>query len=228
MSRPAAPATPAGLDPAGFIAEHTRIASAPLTPELRFHLADDAYEVWEQSEEDLHAGGLEPPFWAFAWGGGQALARHVLDHPGVVAGKHVLDFACGCAVAGIAAARAGAARVTASEIDAYAVAAAKANAALNAVSIKVAHDDLVGEDRGWDVILAGDVFYEAEAGARIGAWLESLARRGATVLIGDPGRHFLPRARLETVARYTTPASRALEDRDVALARVWRFCESGA
>lgn len=209
--------------PARFIADHTRVMDTPLAPELRFHLADDAYNVWEQSEEALGEQGLPPPFWAFAWGGGQALARHVLDHQEIARGKRVLDFACGCAIAGIAAARAGAAQVLASDIDAYAVAAARANALLNEVSIEVTQSDLVGEDEGWDLVLAGDVFYEAGPGSRIADWLQGLARRGATVLIGDPGRHFLPRDRLEMVARFDAAAGRALEDQDVALAKVWRF-----
>lgn len=201
----------------------TSIQSAPLTPELRFYLADESAGLWRQDEEALAEAGLPPPFWAFAWGGGQALARHVLDHPGTVAGKTVLDFACGCAIAGIAAAKAGAARVEASEIDPFAVKAAQENARLNDVDLDAREEDLVGEDRGWDVVLAGDVFYEAEGGARIARWLEDLSRRGALVLIGDPGRHYLPKAALERIARYTTPARGALEDKDVALAKVWRF-----
>mgnify|MGYP006274785413 CR=1 FL=1 len=180
-------------------------------------------DIWRQTEAELGEAGLPPPFWAFAWGGGQALARHILDNPGVAAGKTVLDFACGCAIAGIAAARAGAARVEASEIDPFAVHAARANARLNGVELDAQEEDLVGEDRGWDVILAGDVFYEDEAGAHIGAWLETLARRGTRVLIGDPGRHFLPKDRLEIAARYSVEVSRDLEDKDVALAKVWRF-----
>ena len=167
--------------------------------------------------------GVPAPFWAFAWTGGQALGRHVLDNPGLVAGRTVLDFACGCAIAGIAAAKAGAARVEASEIDPFAVQAARANARLNSVALAVEEADLVGEDRGWDVVLAGDVFYDGEGGGRIGAWLERLSRRGAVVLIGDPGRHFLPKDRLEILARYEAQASRDLEDKDVALAKVWRF-----
>lgn len=210
-------------DPARFIENHTRIGSAPLTPELRFHLADDAFDVWEQSEEALGETGLAPPFWAFAWGGGQALARYVMDHPELVEGRRVLDFACGCAVAGIAAARAGAAHVLASEIDPFAVEAARRNAELNGVTLQAVESDLVGEDQGWEVVLAGDVFYEAGPGAAIADWLGRMAARGAVVLIGDPGRHFLPRTRLQVVARYDTPARRTLEDRDVALARVWRF-----
>jgi len=211
------------LDPAGFIAAHTRIGSTPLAPELRFHLADDAFDVWEDSEEALGEKGLPPPFWAFAWGGGQALARHLLDHPEIARGRQVLDFACGCGIAGIAAAKTGAAHVQASEIDAFAVAAANANAALNGVSLETMKLDLVGEDRGWDLVLAGDVFYEAGPGGRIADWLEGLARRGAVVLIGDPGRHFLPRSRLELAARFDAAAMRDLEDKDVALAKVWRF-----
>ncbi len=210
-------------DPDAFLADATRIQSAPLTPELRFHLADDTVAVWTQSEEALGRQGLPPPFWAFAWAGGQALARHVLDHPKLVAGKTVLDFACGCAIAGIAAAKAGAARVDASEIDPFAVAAANANAQLNGVVVNAQEIDLVGEDKGWDVVLAGDVFYEGEAGARIGAWLETLIKRGALVLVGDPGRHFLPRDRMEILAEYSARVTRDLEDKDVTLAKVWRF-----
>ncbi len=210
-------------DPARFIATHTRIASAPLTPELRFHLAEETLPIWQSTEEALGQQGLPPPFWAFAWAGGQALARYVMDNPGIVADCHVLDFACGCGVAGIGAAKAGAARVDASEIDPFAVAATSANARLNAVEIKAEEIDLVGTDRGWDVVLAGDVFYEGPGAARIAAWLTSLHARGCTVLIGDPGRTFLPKERLEPLARYDTPVSRDLEDRDVRLARVWRF-----
>lgn len=211
------------LDPARFIEENTRIQSAPLTPELRFHLADETLAIWEKTEEALGRMGLPPPFWAFAWAGGQALARYCLDNPQIVSGKSVLDFACGCAVAGIGAATAGAARVEASEIDPFAVEAARLNAALNSVEIEAEETDLVGSDRGWDVVLAGDVFYEGPGAAKIGAWLESLARRGATVLIGDPGRAFMPKGKLEALARYDTPVTRDLEDRDVRLARVWRF-----
>lgn len=211
------------LDPARFIADNTRVQSAPLTPELSFHLADETIAIWEKTEEALGRMGLPPPFWAFAWAGGQALARYCLDNPALVSGKRVLDFACGCAVAGIGAARAGAARVDASEIDAFAVEAAHANARLNDVALHAREVDLVGVDEGWDVVLAGDVFYEGPGAARIAAWLSDLHARGALVLIGDPGRTFMPKDRLEALARYDTPVTRDLEDRDVRLARVWRF-----
>lgn len=206
-----------------MLAEHCRVAGAPLTPELRFHLADPASPLWREDEEALAAQGLPAPFWAFAWGGGQALARLVLDHPEQVAGQRVLDFACGCGVAGIAAARAGAAHVCASEIDPFAVHAARANATLNGVRMDVQLTDLVGRDDGWDVVLAGDVFYETEAGARITDWLDGLHRRGARVLIGDPGRAYLPRSRLDMVTRFEAPRAGDLEDQDVGAARVWRF-----
>jgi predicted nicotinamide N-methyase len=210
-------------DPLSFIRTHTRIAPAPLTPELRFHLADETIAIWQQTEEALGEAGLPPPFWAFAWAGGQALARYLMDTPSLVAGKHVLDFASGCGIAGIGAAKAGAARVDASEIDDFAVEAIRANAALNDVVLNAGRADLVGIDQGWDVVLAGDVFYEGPGAERIASWLETLHRRGGLVLIGDPGRHFLPKDRLEPLARYDTPVSRDLEDRDVRLARVWRF-----
>lgn len=203
--------------------DHTRIGSAPLTPELRFHLADPQSDQWRQEEEALIAQGLPSPFWAFAWGGGQALARLVLDQPELVKDKRVLDFACGCGVAGIAAAKAGADLVTGTEIDAFAVHAARANARLNDVPMQVLHADLVGADDGWDVVLAGDVFYETEAGAAITDWLESLHDRGALVLIGDPGRAYLPKDKLSIMARFEAPRAGDLEDQDVGAARVWRF-----
>ena len=214
-------------DPLTFIRTHTRIMAAPLTPELRFHLADETIAIWQETEEALGEAGLPPPFWAFAWAGGQALARYLMDNPGLVKGRHVLDFASGCGIAAIGAAKAGAAQVEASEIDAFAVEAIRANASLNAVDVMAEKSDLVGEDRGWDVVLAGDVFYEGPGAQRIANWLQALHRRGCLVLIGDPGRHFLPRTQLEPLARYDTPVSRDLEDRDVRLARVWRFTGPG-
>ena len=203
--------------------DHTRIGSAPLTPELRFHLADPQSDLWRQEEEALIAQGVPSPFWAFAWGGGQALARLVLDQPERVKDKRVLDFACGCGVAGIAAAKAGADLVTGTEIDAFAVHAARANARLNDVPMQVLHADLVGADDGWDVVLAGGVFYETEAGAAITDWLESLHDRGALVLIGDPGRAYLPKDKLSIMTRFEAPRAGDLEDQDVGAARVWRF-----
>lgn len=211
------------LTPETVLKDHTRIGSAPLTPELRFHLADPDSDLWRQEEEALITQGLPSPFWAFAWGGGQALARMVMDQPELVKDKRVLDFACGCGVAGIAAAKAGADLVTGTEIDAFAVHAARANARLNDADMQVLHADLVGCDDGWDVVLAGDVFYETEAGTAITSWLESLHDRGALVLIGDPGRAYLPKDKLGIAARFDAPKAGDLEDQDVGAARVWRF-----
>lgn len=211
------------FDAPTLLSEHCHIASAPLTPELCFHLADPQSPLWREEEEALAAKGLPAPFWAFAWGGGQALARLVLDQPELVKDKRLLDFACGCGIAGIAAAKAGADLVTGTEIDAFAVHATRANARLNDVHMQVLHADLVGADDGWDVILAGDVFYETESGTAITDWLASLHKRGAQVLIGDPGRAYLPKDKLEILARFDAPKAGDLEDQDVGAARVWQF-----
>jgi len=211
------------LTPDHVLDRHCRITSAPLTPELSFHLADPQSPLWREEEDALAAQGLPAPFWAFAWGGGQALARLLLDQPDIAAGKRVLDFGCGCAIAGIAAARAGAETVTATEIDPFAVVAARQNAVLNDVTLQVLGVDMVGADDGWDLILAGDVFYQTEAGDRITHWLAELHARGADVLIGDPGRAYLPKDQLEILARFDAPRAGDLEDQDVGAARVWRF-----
>ena len=210
-------------DPGAFIEAHTAKMAPPLVPEVQLHLAVETVEIWERTEEALGEMGLPPPFWAFAWAGGQALARYCLDHPEIVRGQSVLDFAAGGAVSGIAAAKAGARRILACELDRFAIAAAQANARANDVKLDTVLGDLVGRDDGWDVVLAGDVFYEDGPAKRIGAWLETLSQRGATVLIGDPGRSFLPQDRLEKLAEYTVPVTRDLEDREVRQAKVWRF-----
>ena len=156
----------------------------PLTHQDQLGSADEAVPIWQKTEEELGAMGLPPPFWAFAWAGGQALARYILDHTDLVKGRRVLDFASGSGLIGIAAAKAGAAMVTASDIDAFAIAAIAANAVENGVAVSTRFEDLIGADDGWDVVLAGDIAYEKDfAGAAMG-WLASLAERGATVSIG--------------------------------------------
>ena len=215
--------TPAIRDPHRFVREHTALMPPPLVPEVPLHLAVETVALWRQTEEALGEMGLPPPFWAFAWAGGQALARYCLDNPDIVRGGHVLDFAAGSGLTGITALKAGARTVEASELDAFAIAAIEANAAANHVTLAAQLEDVVDRDDGWDVVLAGDVFYEADLALRIGDWLAGLHRRGATVLIGDPGRAFLPKSELEEVARYTIPVQRELEDREVRFAKVWRF-----
>jgi predicted nicotinamide N-methyase len=186
-------------------------------------LADEAVPLWLKTEEELGALGLPPPFWAFAWAGGQALARYVLDHPGVVAGRRVLDFASGSGLVAIAAAKSGAARVEASEIDGFALEAIALNARINGVKIEAREGDLVGRDEGWDVALAGDVAYERDMAGAVTDWLERLARRGADVLVGDPDRAYLARERLDAIAEYSVPVTRDLEDCEIKRTQVYRF-----
>jgi predicted nicotinamide N-methyase len=213
----------AAADPAAFIAAHTRLLPVPHAPEIRLHLADEATALWQKTEDELGAIGLPPPFWAFAWAGGQALARYCLDRPALVTGKRVLDFASGSGLVAVAAAKAGAACVAARDIDAFAVAAIGLNAAANGVAIDARCADTIDTDEGWDAVFAGDICYERDMAARTIAWLARLDARGATVLIGDPGRSYLPRERLEALAIYEVPVTRALEDSDFKTTHVWRF-----
>jgi predicted nicotinamide N-methyase len=210
-------------DPAGFIRAHTRLMPVPHAPEIRLHLADEATELWQKTEEELGASGLAPPFWAFAWAGGQALARYLLDHPALVAGRRVLDFASGSGLVGIAAAKAGAASVEARDIDAFAVAAIGLNADANGVMVDGRRANAADMDEGWDAVFAGDICYERDMAARAVVWLERLHARGATVLIGDPGRSYLPRETLEALATYEVPVTRTLEDAEIKTMHVWRF-----
>ena len=218
-----APARAADADPAAFVLANTALEAPPLVPEIRLHLASEVVPLWQATEEQLAEQGLPPPYWAFAWAGGQALARYLLDHPEAVAGKRVLDFAAGSGLQGIAAARAGAAAVEAAEIDAFAAAAICLNAALNGVEMAVTERDLIGARAGpWDVVLAGDVCYERPMAETVWAWLRALAGDGALVLLGDPGRTYLPKSGLERVIAYAVETSRELEDSDVRNAVVWR------
>jgi predicted nicotinamide N-methyase len=199
---------------AEFVRANTSLSVPPLVPEIRLHLADGAIALWECTER---AAGTElpPPFWAFAWAGGQALARYVLDRPGLVAGRRVLDLASGCGVVAIAAACAGAASVRACDIDPLAIAAIAANAAVNDVEVRADLVDVLDDDgAGAQVVLAGDVFYSREMAVVMLAFLDRVAARGATVLVGDPGRAYLPRNRFEELARFDVPVTRDLEDAD--------------
>lgn len=210
-------------DRAAFIRAETRLLPTPHAPEIRLHLADEATALWQKTEEELGEIGLPPPFWAFAWAGGQALARYILDHPEEVARKKVLDFASGSGLVAIAAAMAGAISVDACDIDAFAIESMRLNAEANGVRIMPRSDLAVGADEGWDVALAGDVSYEQDMAQTVTDWLETLHRRGARVLIGDPGRTYLARDRLEQVAEYRVPVTRTLEDCEIKRSGVWRF-----
>jgi len=210
-------------DRAAFIRANTRLMPVLHAPEIRLHLADEATELWQKTEDELGAIGLPPPFWAFAWAGGQAIARYLLDNPGLVQHRRVLDFAAGSGLVAIAAAKAGAAAVEASDIESFAATAMALNAAANGVAIATREADLVGTDEGWDAVLAGDIHYEKDTAERVTAWLVSLQARGALVLVGDPGRSYLPKERLEPLATYEVPVTRSLEDAEVKRTSVWRF-----
>jgi predicted nicotinamide N-methyase len=207
-----------------FVLAQTAPGRLPLVPEITLHLASAITPIWQATEAALAEAGLEPPYWAFAWPGGQALARHVLDRPNAVRGRSVLDFAAGCGLAAIAAARAGAARVVAAELDPLAATAARLNAAANHVAIETVAADLCASPPGaWDVILAGDVCYDARMTARVVPWLRAAAGRGTLVLLADPGRAYLPREGIAPLAAYDVPVTRELEDREMRRTTVYRL-----
>jgi predicted nicotinamide N-methyase len=209
---------------AAFIRTNTVVAAPPLVPEIRLHLATEITPLWQATEATLGREQLPPPYWAFAWAGGQALARHVLDHPALVRGKHILDFGAGSGLLALAAAKAGAASATAAEIDAFAAAAIAENARLNDVSLTIERDDVIGRQGvPWQVMLVGDMCYERTLAERLTAWLRALARDGAVVLLGDPGRNYLPKEGLLELARYAVPTPLDLEDRVLGEGVVWRL-----
>ena len=207
-----------------FILANTAALAPPHVPELTLHLADEAHELWLKTEDELAEIGLPPPFWAFAWAGGQALARYVLDNPEIVAGRRVLDVATGSGLVAIAAVRAGAAQVAANDIDPFCAAAVLLNGRANgAAGVRFVGGDIVGADDGWDVVLAGDVFYSKPMAEAFLGWFRTLAARGAQVLVGDPGRSYLPKAELEPLRTYQVPVTRDLEDAEVKKTTVWRL-----
>lgn len=208
-------------DAAAFVRAHTAIARAPLVPEIQLYLATEITPIWLASETWLERTGVSPPFWAFAWPGAQALARHVLDHPETVRGRTVLDFAAGGGLAAIACAMAGA-RVQAAEIDPVALAATAANAALNGVEITPLDGDVVGQPGPWDLILCGDVCYEASMTQHILPWLRSLAET-AEIWVADPGRAYLPVAGMQPLAAYDVPTTLELEDRTQRRTTIFRL-----
>ena len=205
-----------------FVLDRTRLGAAPVVPELRLHLADDMDAAWASLQRELDDGELPPPFWAFAWLGGQALARYLLDTPQEVRDRRVLDLASGSGLCALAARRAGAAHVQAVDVDPVAACAVALNAAENGLEVDVVVADLLdAEPPDVDVVLAGDVFYDAAMAARVQPWLLEAARRGARVLVGDPGRGYLPRAVLDELTAHDVPTTRDLEGVLVKTARVY-------
>ncbi|MEZ5840320.1 MAG: 50S ribosomal protein L11 methyltransferase [Hyphomicrobiales bacterium] len=215
------------VDRAAFVRSHTCALPVPLAPEIELLLADEATALWKKTEEELETIGLPPPYWAFAWAGGQALARYLLDRPDIVAGRRVLDFASGSGLVAIAAMKAGAASVIAADIDGFAGVAMALNAAANGVELEIETGNLLGRPMpGLDVLLAGDIFYEWPASRDIMLWFESLAAAGTTVLIGDPDRLYLPKDKLVRLADYEVPVTRALEDFSIKKTAVWGLAAS--
>ena len=209
-------------DRKAFIAAHTRLLPVPYTPEISLYLADEVTPLWQKTEDELGEMGLPPPFWAFAWAGGQALARYILDHPEMVAGKRVLDFASGSGLVAIAAMKAGALRAHAADIDGFALEAMSLNAGSNGVSITPVTENVLGRfDIEADVVLAGDIFYDREIAAAVLKWLKGWRDRGAAILVGDPGRTYLPKDDLSLLATYQVPVSRDLEDLEIKKSSVW-------
>jgi hypothetical protein len=205
-----------------FIADNTRLLPTPHAPELVLHLADEITPLWKLTEEALEEIGLPPPFWAFAWAGGQALARYVLDHPEIVRGKTVVDFATGSGIVAVAAMKAGAASVLAADIDVFCEAAVAMNAAANGVEIAFTDANLLdAPPPPADVLLAGDICYEGPMAAAVMAWLAQGRAAGATVLVGDPGRTYFPKDGLEKLAEYQVPTTRELEDLAIKRTSVW-------
>ncbi len=206
-----------------FIRANTSLTRLPYLPEISLYLADEVHGLWRKTEAELAEIGLPPPFWAFAWPGGQAVARYILNKPETVRGLSVLDFATGSGMVAIAAAMAGAKSVTAIDIEPFCEAAVTLNAAANHVAIDFLRGDPIGSDGGWDVVLAGDIFYEAALVERVAPWFKTLAARGALVLAGDPERYYMPRKDVEPVVLYKVPVNPEVEDDDVKHTTVWRF-----
>lgn len=205
-----------------FIRQATSPAAVPLVPELRLWQSADAASLWESSIKDP-AGWPDLPYWAIPWAGGQALARHLLDHPALVRGRSVADFATGSGLVAVAAARAGAARVLALDLDPLAEAAVRLNAEANGVAVGFRLGDGIGDPlQGFDVVTAGDIFYEQRLAERALPWLRALAGRGALVLAGDPGRNYSVQAGLEPLDAHDAPAVAGVEGRAVMRTRVLR------
>jgi predicted nicotinamide N-methyase len=211
------------IDKTDFIRANTALVSPPLVPEIKLHLATEVVPLWQLTEEELAAQGIPPPYWAFAWAGGQALSRFVLDHPEIVSGKSVLDFGSGSGLVAIAAAKAGAERVMAADIDDFAQATIRLNAAANAAIVGTTTADLIDSDGNWRIILVGDMCYERPLAERLLVWLADRARHGARVLLGDPGRSYFPKDGVQKLETYRVQTMRDLEDREIRETSVYEL-----
>lgn len=208
-----------------FIRDNTRLLAPPLVPEIVLHLAEESLPIWRRTEEELGELNVPPPYWAFAWAGGQAVSRYILDNPALVAGQRVLDLGAGAGLAAIAAAKAGAREVLAADIDAVSLAATRLNAAANDVSISTTTDDLLSATPPrFDVVIVGDLFYERSLADLVLAFIAAsrASNPAALVLIGDPQRSYFPRTRFQKLAEYRVPVTRELEDSEIKLTAVWK------
>ncbi len=219
---PKAPLAP--RDWATFVRENTRLLAPPLVPEILLHLAEESLPIWRKTEEELGEMNVPPPYWAFAWAGGQALARYLLDTPELVAAKRVVDLGTGSGLTAIAAMKAGAAATLAADIDEVSLAATALNAQANGVAVACTSDDLLAAapSRDIDVLLVGDLYYERPLAERVTAYVDAATAQGTIVLIGDPGRSYFPRGRYTRVADYRVPVTRELEDAEIKNTAVWR------
>lgn len=211
-----------------FIRENTRLRPVPHVPEISLYVADEAVPLWQKTEEELGEIGLPPPFWAFAWAGGQALARYILDHPQIVRGKRVLDLAAGSGLVAIAAMKGGAAQVVANDVDPFAMPAIALNASANNVIVEMETPDRLDLKTALEpfgTVLAGDIFYERDTAARALAFLQRMKAQGAAVLVGDPGRTYLPKEKMTVLAEYEVPVIRDLEDAEIKRTKVWALAE---
>ena len=203
-----------------FVRDNSQLLAPPLVPEIRLHLASEVLPLWHKTEEELAEIGVPPPYWAFAWAGGQALARYILDHPDMVRAKRVLDFGAGSGLVALAAAKAGAQHVVAADIDPFAIAAIARNANANSVNVEATAREMIGTSDVFDLILVGDMCYERPLAERLMNWLKDSR---AEVLLGDPGRSYFPKTGLTQLATYSVPTTRDLEDREIRQTGVWRL-----
>lgn len=209
--------------PRDFILANTTLIAPPLVPEIKLHLASEVVPLWRKTEEELEAEGVPPPYWAFAWAGGQALARYILDNPETVSKKSVVDFGSGSGLVAIAAAKAGAKHVLAADIDKFALAAIAENASVNNAEISISADDMIEQKGDWQAVLIGDMCYERPLAERLLSWARDLAKAGALVLLGDPGRSYFPKTGVEKLATYHVQTTRDLEDREIRETSVYRL-----
>lgn len=220
----------AKLDPAdqvsvtAFIVANTRPLAPPLVPEIVLHLAEESVPIWQKTEEELGEMNVPPPYWAFAWAGGQALARYILDNPALLEGKSVLDLGSGSGLTAIAAMKVGAASALASDLDLISLAAIRLNAAHNGVKVGTTADNLLEKPPGaFDVVLVGDLFYERTLAELVSRFIDDAAAAGALVLIGDPQRNYFPKGRFASAGEYRVPVTRELEDAEIKRTSVWRL-----